>query len=335
MANYERDRDGQPFVGGDDHEDDEGSHLPVVIIIAILVLAAFGGVVWLAYNQGVARGRGEPRIALTQPAKSGGETSGIKVYQQPAAGEDEEAKATAPSAAAPAPAAQTPPVSPPAANTTAPSGQDTAPAAAQPAPTAAPAQNPPQMTAANPPPVAHSGQTPAPQPVKLAQAAPLPLAKKPEPAPVLPAAKTVTPNTQAPSTAAATPSIATKPPAPLGLAHPSPATAAPAPKTAATPAPEIRHTPEKLAPAKAAASGSYLLQIGAYKSEADAMTAWKAYQSKHAALLNGFGPDVQKADLGDKGTWYRLRIASFPDKDGATALCERLKAQNGSCFLAH
>ena len=28
-------------------------------------------------------------------------------------------------------------------------------------------------------------------------------------------------------------------------------------------------------------------------------------------LLAGYATDVQQADLGDKGTWYRLRIAGF------------------------
>ena len=40
-----------------------------------------------------------------------------------------------------------------------------------------------------------------------------------------------------------------------------------------------------------------------------------------------------KADLGAKGTWYRLRIAGFSDKDVASALCDRLKADGGGCFL--
>ncbi len=88
------------------------------------------------------------------------------------------------------------------------------------------------------------------------------------------------------------------------------------------------------APAKPASSGAYALQIGAYKSQADADAAWKTYKAKHAALLSGYGPDVQKADLGDKGTWYRLRIAGFADKDVATSLCDRLKADGGSsCIL--
>jgi cell division protein FtsN len=85
--------------------------------------------------------------------------------------------------------------------------------------------------------------------------------------------------------------------------------------------------------AKAAPGGSALLQIGAYKSQADADAAWRTYKARHAALLSGYGPDVQRADLGEKGTWYRLRIAGFPDRDVASALCERLKADGGSCFL--
>jgi cell division protein FtsN len=75
------------------------------------------------------------------------------------------------------------------------------------------------------------------------------------------------------------------------------------------------------------------LQIGAYKSQADANTAWTIYKGKHASLLAGYSPDIQQADLGEKGTWYRLRIAGFSSKDVASALCDRLKADGGGCFL--
>ena len=85
--------------------------------------------------------------------------------------------------------------------------------------------------------------------------------------------------------------------------------------------------------AKPAATGAYVLQIGAYKSQADADAAWKAYKGKHAALLSGYAPDVQQVELGEKGTWYRLRIAGFADRDGASATCDRLKADGGNCFL--
>lgn len=324
MANYERDHEGQVFDGGDDDDDGEGSHLPVVIIIAILVLAAFGGVVWLAYNQGIARGRGEPKVAVTETSKVSADNSGIKVYQQPAAaGEEEEAKGTA-SAGQAAPSQEQP--SPQAAPAVPPQVAQTSPAPVQQAPVQ---QAPAQPQASQAAPVQTPAHTPAASPaIKVSPQTQTSSAgvppKKVEPTPAKPVTAAA-PSVQAP------PPPATKPPAQLGLSHPAPA---PSVAKAAATAPVTKPSLDTVAKSKAA-GGSYLLQIGAYKSEADAMAAWKAYQGKHAALLAGFGPDVQKADLGDKGTWYRLRIASFPDKDGASALCDRLKAQNGSCFLAH
>ncbi len=252
MAHYERDKDdGRVYDGSEDDEDGEGSHLPVVIIIAILVLAAFGGVVWLAYNQGVARGRNEPVRVASTDTNAG---AGIKVYQQQAGADDEDDTGPSNSAAAIAQATQ---------------------------PASAPVKSLPKQSA-----------------------------------------------------------MATKPPA--QLSHPARETAAPRSKPVAAvhkPAPVARrpHVAPKPAAVKASpkrASGGYALQIGAYKSEAEAMAAWKVYRSKHAALLAGFSPEVQRADLGSKGVWYRLRIPSFADKEAAVGLCDRLKSQHGACFLA-
>lgn len=247
MANYERKpsgRDERTFDGGEDEDEGEGSHLLVVIVIAIFVLAALGGVIWLAYNQGVAHGRLE--VPLRVAGGEAGKAGQIKVYQQPA-GPEEEA--------------------------------------------AAPAANPmPRIQPANP-----AGETPA-----TAQNSP-PLAAltpvKPMPAPP--------------------PAAAAKPPAQLSIAKPAPAAAA---------------VPVTLKPS--VAPTGVALQIGAYKSQVEAMTAWKTYRAKHSDLLSDFGPNVQKADLGAKGIWYRLRVTGFADKTAALALCEKLKAENGACFLA-
>jgi cell division protein FtsN len=88
------------------------------------------------------------------------------------------------------------------------------------------------------------------------------------------------------------------------------------------------------APVASTSSGGYVLQIGAYKSQAEADGSWTSFQSKHSALLSGFSPNVKQVDLGDKGVWYRLRVGAFADKDAANALCDKLKADGGSCFLA-
>ncbi|HEU0096694.1 MAG TPA: hypothetical protein VFQ52_09575, partial [Rhizomicrobium sp.] len=129
MANYER-RTYEPsdevrvFDGSEEDEDVEGSRLPLLIVLALLVLAMFGGVVWLAYTQGVARGRGETpvltaaagpeRVAPQQPGGTNVPYQGFKIYEQPAPPDDVADASDAKPAAKPAlaeapkPVAQTP-----------------------------------------------------------------------------------------------------------------------------------------------------------------------------------------------------------------------------------
>ncbi|HEX3673375.1 MAG TPA: SPOR domain-containing protein [Rhizomicrobium sp.] len=239
------------FDDMEEDDEEEGSRLPLLIVIALLVLAAFGGVVWLAYNQGVQKGRADaprPLVAETQSDRS----SALKVYEQPAPPDQDSGDADS----VPQPPTETKPA--------------------------------PQAAAA-PPPVAQT-TTPATQEPAI-EAPPLP---KPKPLVAAPPQQLVTPK-------------------------PKPVEAAPL----ATPA--MTSTP--------AATGSYVLQIGAYKSEDEAKSAWKSYQRKHP-MLGGYEPDVKQADLADKGTWYRLRVGAFPTKDAAAALCTRLKADGGDCLLA-
>src|ERR1700748_766118 len=95
---YEPGEEVRVFDSSDDDEDVEGSRLPLLIVLALLVLAMFGGVVWLAYTQGVARGRGETpvltaangpeKVAPTQPGGANTPYQGFKIYEQPAPPDD-------------------------------------------------------------------------------------------------------------------------------------------------------------------------------------------------------------------------------------------------------
>jgi cell division septation protein DedD len=254
------------FDGAEDEDDVEGSRLPLLIVLALLVLAMFGGVVWLAYTQGVARGRGETPVLTAAngpervaPPPGGSNTvpyQGFKIYEQPAP-PDDSAEAAPPAAAPkPAPAAVAPA---PVAVVPKPVAPEKSVAAKPPATIPAPAASPPKSMAAL---------------IQQANSAP-PQAKPP---------------------AAAKPVVA---------------------------APAV----------PAAAVSGYVLQIGSYKSQADAESAWKGYKAKHTALLSGYSDNIQQADLGEKGTWYRLRIGGFSDRELAAALCERLKADGGTCIL--
>jgi hypothetical protein len=66
---------------------------------------------------------------------------------------------------------------------------------------------------------------------------------------------------------------------------------------------------------------------------AEANSAWATYRARHAGALAGLSTDVQTADLGAKGTWYRQRIVTASRAD-AVALCVKLKAEGGDCIVA-
>jgi cell division protein FtsN len=278
---YEPKSDDVRVFDEDEQEiDEEGSRLPLLIVIALLVLAAFGGVVWLAYSQGVQRGRADaPRMIVAAPGPvkeaAAGSTDtphALKIYQQPAPTEDD---------------------------------------------------------------LADSDSVPPP-PTEVAKSTPAPMTAKPEAKPAKPAE---TPKaTEVAKTPAAKrvekPVVAAAKPAPT---KPSPAEARPAAskvvETAALPPPAGAPTAAKSVAAAASAGGAYVLQIGAYKSQADADAAWKTFASKHP-MAGGYSEDVRKADLGEKGTWYRLRMGSFADKAAATSFCEKLKSDGGNCLVA-
>jgi len=294
---YEPGEDVRVFDGSEEEEDVEGSRLPLLIVLALLVLAMFAGFVWLAYSEGVVRGRSEipvvtaeagpARVAPANPGGAAAPYKGFKIYEQPAPPDEDTAQDVSP---------RTP-----------------AEAKASPAPAAAPK------------PVAAATPAPKPAPVAKTQAPPAKPVTPPAKMAEATAAPKPTPVAKPPASATPAPKVATAAPsAPL-----APATAAPKQLAAnAPPAP----APVAQAPA-ASASGAYVLQIGAYKSQAEADAAWNTYKAKHAALLAGYSPNVAQADLGDKGTWYRLRITGFPSKDVASAMCDRLKADGGICFL--
>jgi cell division septation protein DedD len=317
---YEPSDEVRAFDGAEDEDDVEGSRLPLLIVLALLVLAMFAGVVWLASTQGVARGRGDTPVLtaaagperVAPPAAASGTVpyQGFKIYEQPAPPDDEVGDAPAPSKPAPTAAA---------------------PAAPKPAPVTAPA--PPKATAtASPPPATKPAAVPAPAPpksvaslIQQSNSVPAPAAAKPAPMPAKPAAAPPKP-ASAPSAArpaaSAPPSVATGAPRQLGMAAAPPPAAAP--KVAAAPLPPVAAKP---------AGGGFVLQIGSYKSQADAEAAWRTYKGRHAALLSGYSENIQQADLGDRGTWYRLRIGGLADREVAGALCERLKADGGACIL--
>ncbi|HEY9211754.1 MAG TPA: SPOR domain-containing protein, partial [Ancylobacter sp.] len=124
-----------------------------------------------------------------------------------------------------------------------------------------------------------------------------------------------------PTPMAATPSIVPNVPLPpTRMAAAPPATAAPAP-VAAAPA------------AATAAAGGFFVQVASARSEADAQTAWRAAQSKYPGVLNGQTVAFRRADLGDRGIYYRAQVGPFGSREDANGLCQSLRAQGGDCMV--
>lgn len=99
---------------------------------------------------------------------------------------------------------------------------------------------------------------------------------------------------------------------------------APAPKPAAQPAPPPQQT---AAIAPQAAPSKYVVQVASKKNQTEALASFADMQQKYPSLLGSYKPIVQKADLGSKGVWYRLRIGPIADKSSASKLCSQLKQQ--------
>jgi hypothetical protein len=80
------------------------------------------------------------------------------------------------------------------------------------------------------------------------------------------------------------------------------------------------------------AGAGWAVQLAAPRSEEDAQRALSRLKSKYAAELGGADLVVRKADV--KGqTIYRVRAGDLSKADAA-ALCAKLKASGGDCFIA-
>jgi hypothetical protein len=93
--------------------------------------------------------------------------------------------------------------------------------------------------------------------------------------------------------------------------------------------------PPQLAPRPAfAANGHYVAQLAALQSEAATEAAWRRYASRAPDLFAQARLDVERADLGQRGVYYRVRAGYFADRDNAARFCERIRQMGQDCIVA-
>jgi hypothetical protein len=77
----------------------------------------------------------------------------------------------------------------------------------------------------------------------------------------------------------------------------------------------------------------YAIQVTSERSESNAQAALRALQAKYPNQLSGRQPIIRRADLGAKGTYYRILVGAFASVQEAAGLCSRLKAAGGNCIV--
>ena len=94
--------------------------------------------------------------------------------------------------------------------------------------------------------------------------------------------------------------------------------------------------PMPLAPkASEAAGGPLRIQIAATKDEPSARAEFARLQKAHADLLGNLSATVVKADLGEKGVFYRIQAGPIADRAQADKLCSQLKPLGIGCIVVH
>ena len=76
------------------------------------------------------------------------------------------------------------------------------------------------------------------------------------------------------------------------------------------------------------------LQLGSLRSEDAARQEWERIKRKNSDLLGNLSATPVRAELGDKGVYYRIQAGPIADLAAAERICGELKQRNIGCILA-
>jgi hypothetical protein len=110
----------------------------------------------------------------------------------------------------------------------------------------------------------------------------------------------------------------------------------PAPETAMveTETPVVSGPPQLTASPNFVGNGPYVAQLAALQSEAAVEQAWRRLSSRAPQLFAHARLDTQRADLGQRGIYYRVRAGYFADRENASRFCERIRQMGQDCIVA-
>lgn len=81
-----------------------------------------------------------------------------------------------------------------------------------------------------------------------------------------------------------------------------------------------------------ATSGMWQIQLISSPNQAAMEKSWGDLTKKYTQL-KGLPHEIESADLGTKGTFYRLKAGAFQTRSDADKLCNSIKSSGGSCLV--
>ncbi len=83
-----------------------------------------------------------------------------------------------------------------------------------------------------------------------------------------------------------------------------------------------------------AVDGGFVVQLAAVKTVDAVDDVWKNAGKKAPNLFENAQRHVQTVDLGPKGVWHRVQAGSFDSRADANVFCKAFKASGGDCIVA-
>ncbi|MEL6372814.1 MAG: SPOR domain-containing protein [Pseudomonadota bacterium] len=84
----------------------------------------------------------------------------------------------------------------------------------------------------------------------------------------------------------------------------------------------------------AGGANGYVAWVASSKDKLRALAQFANMQQRYGAVMAGRQPDIQEADLGSRGKWYRLRIGPPGSRAATASLCQKLIGKGvKSCFV--
>jgi hypothetical protein len=102
----------------------------------------------------------------------------------------------------------------------------------------------------------------------------------------------------------------------------------PVEKAPQAPNPLVKPVAAQLPPAKA---GGRRIQLGSVRSEEAARQEWDRIKRSNSDLLGNLSVAPVRADLRDKGVFFRIQAGPVTDAD---RICRELKQRNIGCIIA-